>query len=64
MKLKYCGCGCVAQVTYEINDHNAFSIGCTVCDNKTPVCETLTGAILLWNQIYYYALPPYEAEPA
>jgi hypothetical protein len=64
MKLKDCGCGCTAQVTYKINDHQAFSIGCTVCDNKTPVCETLSVAILLWNQLYYHALPPFEAEPA
>jgi hypothetical protein len=59
MKLKDCGCGCNAQVTYKINDHQAFSIGCTVCDNKT-----LSVAILLWNQLYYHALPPFEAEPA
>jgi hypothetical protein len=64
MKIKDCGCGCIAQVTYEINENSAFSIGCTVCDKRKPVCETLSGAILLWNEIYHYALPPYEAETA
>ena len=64
MKIKNCGCGSIAQVTYEINGHNEFVIGCTVCDNRTPPCENLNGSILLWNQIYYYSLPPYEAEPA
>jgi hypothetical protein len=64
MKLKDCGCGGIAQVTYEISDHNEFVIGCTVCDNRTPACESLMEAVSLWNQIYYYAFPLYEAEPA
>lgn len=64
MKLQNCGCGCIAQVTYEINEHNNFVVGCSVCDNRTPICESLLEAVLLWNQIYYYALPPYETEPA
>jgi hypothetical protein len=64
MKLKDCGCGSNAQVTYEINDHNEFVISCTVCDNRTPICDSLIEAVSLWNQIYYYAFPPYEAEPA
>ena len=64
MKLKDCCCGNIAQVTYEINEHSEFVIGCTVCDNRTPACESLMEAVLLWNQIYYYAFPPYEAEPA
>jgi hypothetical protein len=64
MKLKECGCGCLAQVTYKINEHNNFVVGCTVCDNRTPICESLIEAVSLWNQIYWYALPPYETEPA
>jgi hypothetical protein len=64
MKLKDCGCGCMAQVTYEINGHNDFVIGCTVCDNRTPACESLIEAVSMWNQIYCYALPLYATEPA
>ena len=64
MKLKDCDCGGIAQVTYEINEHNEFVIGCTVCGNQTPICESLREAVSLWNQIYYCALPPYENEPA
>jgi hypothetical protein len=64
MKLQECGCGDIAQVTYEINGHNNFMVGCSVCDNRTPICESLIEAVSLWNQIYCYALPPYEAEPA
>jgi hypothetical protein len=64
MKLKDCDCGGIAQVTYEINEHNFFVIGCTVCGNQTPICESLREAVSLWNQIYYCALPPYENEPA
>ena len=64
MKLRDCGCGCIAQVTYKINEHNDFVIGCTVCDNSTPICESLKEAVSLWNYIYFYALPPYETEPA
>jgi translation elongation factor EF-4 len=63
MKLKDCGCGNIAQVTCEINDHSDFVIGCTVCDNRTPACESLMEAVSLWNQIYCYAFPAYEPEP-
>ena len=64
MKLKDCGCGCIAQVTYEINTHNKFVIGCTVCDNTTPTYANLSEAVLMWNYIYCHVFPPYEAEPA
>jgi hypothetical protein len=64
MKLKDCGCGNIAQVTYEINEHNEFVIGCSVCDNTTPACGSLMEAVSLWNHIYCYATPPYETEPA
>jgi hypothetical protein len=64
MKLKDCGCGCIAQVTYEINTHNKFVIGCTVCDNTTPTSANLSAAVLMWNYIYCHVFPPYEAEPA
>ena len=64
MKLQDCDCGGVPQVTYEINDHNDFVVGCAACGNQTPSCETLREAVLLWNQIYCCALPPYETEPA
>ena len=64
MKLQNCGCGCIAQFTYGINEHNYFVAGCTVCDNRTPICESLAEVVSLWNQIYYHALPSYETEPA
>lgn len=64
MKLKNCGCGCIAEVTYEINGHNHVMIGCTVCDNRTPIYESLSEAVLMWNHIYCHVFPPYEAEPA
>jgi len=64
MKLKDYGCGGIAQVTYGINEHNYFVVGCTVCDNKTPSCESLMESVLLWNQIYCCTLSPYEIEPA
>jgi hypothetical protein len=64
MKLQECGCGCMAQVTYKINGHNDFVVGCSVCDNSTPICETLMEAVSFWNEIYCYAFPTYEAEPA
>ena len=64
MKLQECDCGGIAQVTYKINEHNDFVVGCTVCDNRTPACESLMEAVLLWNQIYFSALPSYETEPA
>jgi hypothetical protein len=63
MKLQECGCGYIAQVTYEINGHNNFVVGCSVCDNRTPICESLMESVSLWNQIYCYALPVYETEP-
>ena len=64
MKLKNCSCGCIAQVTYAINDHNEFVIGCSVCDNRTPVCDSLTEAVSMWNLVYCHAFPTYEVEPA
>ena len=64
MKLQDCDCGGIAQVTYEINEHSNFVVGCTVCDNRTPICESLREAVSLWNQIYYFASPSYETEPA
>ena len=47
MKLKDCDCGGIPQVTYEINDHNDYVVGCTVCDNRTSVCENLSEAVSL-----------------
>ena len=64
MKLKECGCGCIAQVTYAINGNDEFVIGCTVCDNQTPAYNSLKEAVSMWNLIYCHVLPPYEAEPA
>jgi hypothetical protein len=64
MKLQNCGCGYKAQLTYGINEHNYFVVGCTVCDNRSPIYESLTEAVSLWNRIYFYALPSYETEPA
>ncbi len=64
MKLQDCDCGGIAQVTCEIDENNDFVVGCSVCDNRTPSCESLIESVLLWNQIYYCALPPYETEPA
>ncbi len=64
MKLQDCDCGGMAQVTYKINEHNDFVVGCIVCGNRTPTCENLMEAVLLWNQIYCCALPPYVTEPA
>lgn len=64
MKLQDCDCGYLAQVTYEINGHNNFVVGCSVCDNRTPTCESLSEAVSLWDHIYWYALPTYVAEPA
>ena len=64
MKLQDCGCGNIAQVTYEINEHNRFVVGCSVCDNRTPICEGLLEAVSLWNQIYCDAFFSYETEPA
>jgi len=64
MKLRDCDCGGIAQVTYEINEHNKFVVGCTICDNQTPVCDSLMEAVSLWNHIYCYALPAYVTEPA
>jgi hypothetical protein len=64
MKLKDCGCGCIAQVTYEIDEHNNFVIGCTACDNSTPICDSLSEAVSMWNLIYYHVFSSYEAEPA
>jgi hypothetical protein len=62
MKLKDCDCGGIPQVTYNINDDSEYFIECTVCDNQTPVCESLMEAVLLWNQIYHLVLSTYEVE--
>jgi len=64
MKLQDCDCGGTAQVTYEINGDNNVVVGCTVCGNRTPICESLIEAVSLWNRIYCYALSSYETEPA
>jgi hypothetical protein len=57
MKLRDCDCGGIPQVTYEINDHNDYVVGCTVCDNRTSVCENLSEAVSLWNETYYCKAP-------
>ena len=64
MKLQDCDCGGIAQVTYEINEHNNFVVVCAVCGNQTPNCESLIEAVSLWNRTYCYALPHYAVEPA
>ena len=64
MKLQDCDCGGIPQVTYKINRHFDFVVGCRVCGNRTPTCETLIEAVSLWNQIYFRSLPLYETEPA
>ena len=64
MKLHDCDCGGTPEVTYKINEHNYFAVVCTFCDNRTPMCDSLTEAVSLWNQIYCCALPPYEIETA
>ena len=62
MKLKDCVCGGLPQVTYDINGDSEYFVKCSVCDNQTPICENLMDAVLLWNQIYYLALPTYQIE--
>ena len=52
MRLNDCDCGGIPEVTYEIDDHNDYVIGCTVCENKTPMCESLRKAANLWNETY------------
>jgi hypothetical protein len=64
MKLHDCDCGGIPEVTYKIDEHSNFVVGCTVCGNRTPMCDSLTEAISLWNQIYCCVLPPYEIETA
>ena len=64
MKLHDCDCGGIPEVTYKIDEHSDFVVGCTVCGNRTPMCDSLTEAISLWNQIYCCALPHYEIETA
>ncbi len=59
MKLKDCGCGGKPQVTFKINEHSDFVAGCTVCDNRTPICKSLAEAVSEWNQIYCCSLPFY-----
>ena len=53
-----------ANITNPDQNMNDFVVGCIVCDNRTPMCDSLTEAISLWNQIYCCALPPYEIETA
>ena len=62
MKLKDCDCGGIPQVTYNINDASEYFVKCTVCDNQTPVCESLMESILQRNHTYFLALPTYEVE--
>ena len=64
MKLQDCDCGGIAHVTYKINEHNEFVVGCSACGNQTPICESLIETVSMWNQIYCCALPPYETELA
>ena len=60
MKLQDCDCGGTAQVTYNIDDNSEFVVGCATCGNQTPVCESLSEAVTLWNQTYCCALTPSE----
>lgn len=62
MKLKDCDCGGIPQVAYNINDDSEYFVGCTVCDNQTPACESLMEAVLLWNLTYCCTLTAYEVE--
>jgi len=64
MKLQDCDCGGIPQVTYKLNSHNDdYAVGCTVCDNRTPVCESIREAAELWNETYCCDFPPaYQME--
>jgi hypothetical protein len=62
MRLEDCDCGGIPQVTYNIIDDSEYFVGCTVCDNQTPVCESLMEAVLLWNRTYCCTLTTYEVE--
>ena len=63
MKLKDCDCGGIPQVTYKLNDHNDYVVGCTVCGNRTPAGEILRDAVEMWNETYCCDLPlAYEME--
>jgi len=64
MKLKDCACGGIPKVTYRLNDKIEFRVGCTACDNRTPVCRNLREAVILWNQTYWCDLHSYEMESA
>lgn len=64
MKLKDCGCGGIPQVTYEFSDNIKYAVVCAFCGTQTPVCEGLREAVVIWNQTYCCALPPYETESA
>jgi len=64
MKLQNCCCGGMPQVTFKINEHSDFVVACANCDNSTPKCESLSEAVSLWNQVYYFALHSYEFEIA
>ena len=57
MKLRDCDCGGIPQVTYEINDHNDYVVGCTICDNRAPLCENLSEAVSLWNETFCCEAP-------
>lgn len=57
MKLQDCDCGGIPQVTYKLNNHNDYAVGCTVCDNRTPACESLREAAELWNETYCCDFP-------
>ena len=64
MKIKDCDCGGIPVVDYKINGHNLYTVHCTDCDRKTPLCENLGEAIALWNETYCYEQPSAnEMEP-
>ena len=62
MNLQDCKCGGIPHVIYNIDGDLAFAVICENCGNQTPVCENLKDAVVLWNLIYFRALPSYEME--
>ena len=64
MKLQDCDCGGIPEVTYKINEHSDFVVVCTNCENRTPMCDSLSEAVSLWNQVYCCTLPRYEFDIA
>jgi hypothetical protein len=62
MKLKDCDCGRIPQVNYNINGDSEYAVVCSACGNQTPVCETISEAVSLWNQIYCCPLTLHETE--